>query len=184
MKKKVVELRIPEDVFERMEQHEFLSQEVAAGTGENAFGGLNRALSWLVKCDCAILSGWRGGNTRKVNDENNRTIWQTLHGFGYGVCKCRGCYPEAGKSVSTENSFFVFDPTHSGSPFFERIKELSERFDQDCFLYKEAGEKKAYLFGTNEDFGMGRRALAGELHLRSLPAENFTRIGSGSITFR
>ena len=138
MKKKTVELRIPEDIFAQMEQRNFLSKEVAAGTGENAFGGLNRALSWIVKCDCATLSGWRGGNTRKVNDENNHTIWQTLRGFGYGVCKCRGCYPEAGKPISTENSFFVFDPTHSGSP--DCVIHLLYYLSMDSSSKKEVGQ--------------------------------------------
>lgn len=181
---KTVDIYLSDEEIARLEEHDIFVLNAQPEASENAFGGINRALYWLAKCNCAILSGWRDSNTRKTNDENNRIICETLHRFGYGICKCRGCYAPKGQTVSVENSFFVFDAIRTGELFFKRIRDLSERFGQDCFLFKEAGgNTRAYLFGTNDEFGMGRRQLAGELHIGVLDSENHTRLGSGAISF-
>lgn len=38
----------------------------------NVNANLSRALGWLTRCDCAILTAWRSGKPRKENDDNNR----------------------------------------------------------------------------------------------------------------
>ena len=179
-----LEIFLPDEEFTRLERFNAIEKYSAPKEQGDSFGGLNRAVSWMAKCNCAILSGWRQGNTRAVNDQNNKIIFDELHNAGYGISKCRGCYAEAGKPVSTENSFFVFDMNGTGSLFFDRIKTLSERFDQDCFLYKEAGEgKQACLYGTNSDFGIGKIEHLGPMHIGSFSSSSYSRIGSGAIKF-
>lgn len=46
---------------------------------------LSRALGWLTKCDCAILTAWRSGKLRKENDDNNRELQLKIRSYGYGV---------------------------------------------------------------------------------------------------
>lgn len=145
---------------------------------------LSRSLSWFSTCDCAILTAWRSKKARKENDSNNRDMQLILRSYGYGVSKVRGCYAEKGLPVSRENSFLVFDTRYEPVKFYERIFELAAKYDQDCFLYKKAGEAEpAYLIGTNKDFGMNKRKLAGMLRVGSSDAENYSRVGSGKISF-
>ena len=180
-----LEIFLPADDFDWL-THVQAIEHVPASSKESSdsFGGLNRALSWMTRCNCAILTGWRKSNPREVNDENNRFIVNSLREFGYGVCKCRGCYPEGDQTISTENSFFVFDYNGTGSVFFERIKDLSTRFGQDCFLFIEPGTgKRPYLYGTNDFFGVGRKEYLGPLHLGSFNTESVTKFGRKEISF-
>ena len=182
---KKLEIYLPSEDFDRLERfHAIEHVQTSSSESPNSFGGLNRALSWMTKCNCAILSGWRKSNNREANDENNRTILNALRKFGYGVCKCRGCYPEGNLTVSTENSFFVFDYNGTGTIFFDRIKALSTQFEQDCFLFIEAGPgTRPYLYGTNVFFGIGRKEYLGPLHLGVFGKESFTKIGKKEISF-
>jgi hypothetical protein len=145
---------------------------------------LNRAVYWINKTDCANITAWRSGNKRAINDANNRELQETLRAMGYGVIKLQGFYAEVGKDVSKENSFLVFD-RNNDPDFYENLYKLSEKFNQDCFLYKPAEEEVAYLIGTNEDFirDNGERVAAGKLHIGSLSAKAYSEIGSGRISF-
>jgi hypothetical protein len=104
--------------------------------------------------------------------------------MGYGVIKLQGFYAEVGKDVSKENSFLVFDQNDDPN-FYENLYKLSEKFDQDSFLYKAAEEDIAYLIGTNEDFirDNGERVEAGRLRIGNLSAKIYSEIGSGRISF-
>ena len=145
---------------------------------------LNRAVYWINKTDCANITAWRSGNKRAINDANNRELQETLRAMGYGVIKLQGFYAEVGKDVSKENSFLVFDQNDDPN-FYENLYKLSEKFDQDCFLYKAAEEDVAYLIGTNEDFirDNGERVEVGRLHIGNLSAKTYSEIGSGRISF-
>ena len=145
---------------------------------------LNRAVYWINKTDCANITAWRVGNKRAVNDANNRELQETLRAMGYGMIKLQGFYAEVGQDVSKENSFLVFD-RNNDPDFYENLYKLSEKFNQDCFLYKPAEEEVAYLIGTNEDFirDNGERVAAGKLHIGSLSAKAYSEIGSGRISF-
>ena len=182
---KGIEIQLSEEDIKVLERLNIISEEVnkpSASSNQNA--GLTRSLSWLTRCDCAILTAWRSKNTRKVNDENNRDMQLKLRSYGYGVTKVIGCYAEKGLPVSRENSFLVFDIQAKPQEFYDRVFKLSASYDQDCFLYKRAGEgEPAYLIGTNEDFGMNKRQLAGYIRIGSEEAENYSRIGSGKISF-
>lgn len=179
-----LELFLPGEDLSRLEELGIIEKKQTEKGDSDSFGGLNRAREWLSRCDCAILSGWREGNTRKVNDENNRTILNTLKEKGYGLCRCRGYYPEHGKTFSIENSFFTFDRNHSGKDFFESVRSLAEQFDQDSFLYIEANGGKRFLYGTNDDFGKGKKEYLGALHVGAKENECFTRFGNQEMVFK
>lgn len=151
---------------------------------------LRRAISWLVNCDCAMITAWRRERpdgtlkTRIENDNDNRTLVQKLRNFGYGVSKVQGCYQEIGHPLSRENSFLVFDLLNDSKLFFERLFNLSADFHQDSFLYKKAGVNTvAYEIGTNEAFGVNRRKPVGTLRVGVGMQGVFSKIGSGTIAF-
>ena len=187
----VIDLSMPENELKAMEDNEVLtniedspniSPDGSFFTGCAACN-LYRSLSWLVNCDCAIITAWRSSNTRKSNDTNNSLLQQALRSFGYGVSKVRGVYAEVGKNASKENSFLVFDLQHDSNLFYKNVKALSQQFEQDCFLYKRAGRNTlAYLVGTNENFGYEKKVV-GRLHIGSMSAKEYSEIGSGRISF-
>lgn len=145
---------------------------------------LNRAVYWITTTDCANITAWRSGNKRAINDANNRILQETLRAMGYGVIKLQGFYAEVGQDVSKENSFLVFDQNDDPN-FYENLYKLSEKFEQDCFLFKAVDEEVAYLIGTNDDFirDNGERKEAGRLRIGNLDATTYSEIGSGRISF-
>ena len=143
---------------------------------------LNRSVHWLNNRNCAIISAWRGMYNRDENNQRNFELQKALRGYGFGVIRVKGCYPEIGKDVEKENSFLVID-LEDTPDFAERIYEQSEHYEQDCFLYKPIDEKTAYLIGTNDRFGKDRIDVAGILHINSLTAEQYSEIGTGRLSF-
>lgn len=144
--------------------------------------GLNRSVHWLNNRNCAILSAWRGNYNRTENNKRNQELQQALRSYGFGVIRVKGCYPEIGKSVEKENSFLVID-LEDAPDFEEIIYEHSEQYEQDCFLYKPVDEEKAYLIGTNDDFGKDKLEFVGILRINNQDAEQYSEIGSGRISF-
>lgn len=145
---------------------------------------VQRARTWLNNCDCAILTAWRSEKSRRENDENNRNLQLALRKYGYGVAKVRGCYTEIGKDTSKENSFLTFDLINNSDKFHDNIYSLSEKYEQDCFLYKKAGiDIPAVVIGTNDKFGKGKIKLVGRLHIGNMSAKEYSEIGSGRISF-
>ena len=185
---KLIDIRIPEDELGELVQHDILSKgsnkDSILNTSFAINASLNRAVYWITTTDCANITAWRSGNKRAINDANNRELQETLRAMGYGVIKLQGFYAEVGQDVSKENSFLVFDQNDDPN-FYENLYKLSEKFDQDCFLYKAAEEDVAYLIGTNEDFirDNGERVEAGRLRIGNLSAKTYSEIGSGRISF-
>ena len=184
----LIDVSLPVDELEELVQLGIL----ANGSGNHSSlnesyainASLNRAVYWISKKNCANITAWRSGNKRAINDANNRELQETLRAMGYGVIKLQGFYAEVGQDVSKENSFLVFDQNDDPN-FYENLYKLSEKFDQDCFLYKAAEEDVAYLIGTNEDFirDNGERVEVGRLHIGNLSAKTYSEIGSGRISF-
>ena len=187
---KVIDISLPEEEIEDLVHIDVLSHDEgsddASGLAETyaTNASLNRAVYWITTTDCANITAWRSGNKRAVNDANNRELQETLRAMGYGVIKLQGFYAEVGHDVSKENSFLVFDQNDDPN-FYDNLRKLSEKFDQDCFLYKAADEDVAYLIGTNEDFirENGERSEAGRLRIGNLDATTYSEIGSGRISF-
>lgn len=185
MKTNNFRVELSEDVLKSLCENNVIADNTEPFWG-NVNANFSRALSWLNKCDCAILTAWRSDKLRKDNDNNNRDLQLRLRSYGYGVSKVRGCYTEIGKPISKENSFLVFAKELGDKLFFDRIFELSKYYEQDCFLYKPAGRMEtAYLIGTNDSFisTFGRKKAAGKLRIASMDATEYSRIGSGRICF-
>ena len=172
----------PEDIVKLEELKIITLRDVQKGAGDS-FGGLNRALSWINNCDFAFISGWHpvtGENdveTRKENRRNNCELQRTLREKGYGVIKAVGNY-----EGDIEQSFCVFDYNPGGHSLFDDVKALSERFEQDSFLFKFASADRAFFCYTAGD-KKGKRKDAGKLSICSRRESNYTYIGSGKITF-
>lgn len=183
---KIVDIQIPESDIEELLNEKVIAKEDVGGVigRSSSNASLNRAVYWITTTDCASITAWRSGNKRAINDANNRMLQETLRSMGYGVIKLQGFYAEVGRNVSKENSFLVFDQNDDPN-FYDNLRMLSEKFDQDCFLYKAAEEDVAYLIGTNEDFirDNGERVEAGRLRIGNLSAKTYSEIGSGRISF-
>lgn len=183
---RLIDIQIPESEIEELQKGQIIVKEEAdKETGRSASNAsLNRAVYWINKTDCANITAWRSDNNRALNDANNRLLQETLRAMGYGVIKLQGFYAEVGHDVSKENSFLVFDRNDDPN-FYENLRMLSEKFEQDCFLFKAVDEEVAYLIGTNEEFirKNGERSEAGRLRIGNLDAKIYSEIGSGRISF-
>lgn len=173
-----------QDVFRRSDEIEEMAEH-----DDGAFAvlpshcSLNRTVSWFNAKDCAILTAWRNGKTRKTNDDNNRKLQEQLRDLGYGVTKITGWYPEKDKELARENSFLAINLNDEYS-FRDNIFKLSEHYEQDCFLYKKAGyDTPAVYVYTNDDCGKGKVKLVGRLRIGNLDAEAFSQVKTGRITF-
>jgi hypothetical protein len=185
---KLIDIKLPEEELGELVQHDILTK----GSSKNSIlntsfainASLNRAVYWITTTDCANITAWRSGNKRAINDANNRELQETLRAMGYGVIKLQGFYAEVGHDVSKENSFLVFDQNDDPN-FYDNLRMLSEKYDQDCFLFKAVDDDIAYLIGTNEDFirENGERSEAGRLRIGNIDATTYSEIGSGRISF-
>ena len=154
---KIVDIQIPQSELEQLLNDGVCHADHPQGVVRTSDNAsLNRAVYWITTTDCANITAWRSGNKRAINDANNRELQETL----------------------------VFD-LNDDPNFYENLYKLSEKFDQDCFLYKAAEEDIAYLIGTNEDFirDNGERVEAGRLRIGNLSANTYSEIGSGRISF-
>ena len=144
--------------------------------------GFNRAMKWLTKCNCAIVTAWRDDKPRKVNDENNKALQTALRELGYGIYKMMGFYAEIGKDIRRENSYLVFDQDGTRN-LRNDVYRLSEQYEQDCFLYSAKGDAPAILVGTNDKFGKGRCVELGQIEINNYCRENYSKVGNGIISF-
>lgn len=157
--------------------------ELAPGLGEDSSDlskGINRAVHWMENAECAILTAWRDGNTRAQNDSDNDDLQHSLRNCGFGVIKVKGI-----ASWGKEDSFITFKRNQGDMPsFYDTVFSLSAKYEQDCFLYKQAGLlSPAYLVGTNDSFGIGRKENIGLLRINEMSPEAYSEIGSGTISF-
>ena len=173
----VVNVELPQSAMD-----EALQDFETDSDGDVLHYSLNRTVFWLNNRNCAILSAWRGEFSRTENDRRNNELQQSLRSLGYGVIRLKGCYAEVGQSIGKENSYLVFD-LEDTQEFRDIIYEHSERYNQDCFLFKPVNEDNAYLIGTNDNYGKGKVDNVGILHINSVTAENYSEVGSGRISF-
>lgn len=117
----------------------------------------------------------------------NKKLKAYLLSLGYGVTNIHGNYIENYGTINGielgESSFFVVNLNNS-SDFKERIFEISEYYNQDCFLYKPKGSEEAYNIGTNnaEYPGYGKEDNLGKLHI-DIDNEFLSRVGNTSFSF-
>lgn len=124
---------------------------------------------------------------KKEKISRNRELKAMLLSLGYGVTNIRGNYIENYGTIDAvelgENSFFVVN-LNNDSNFKKNIFELSEYYNQDCFLFKPKGSDVAYNIGTNygEYPGYGNEDNLGTLHI-NIDNEFLSRVGNASFAF-
>ena len=153
-------------------------------SGEDACS-ITRAKTWFNTRDCAILTAWRQNKGRKENDDNNRILQQRLRELGYGVTKVTGWYPEENREMARENSFLTVNLNDEES-FRDNLSELSELYDQECFLYKKSGydTPAVYVYTKDvDDYQKGDVKLLGRLRIGNMDADAYSQIKAGRITF-
>lgn len=154
-------------------------------SGGGAAFSIKRAKTWFNTRDCAILSAWRQSKNRKENDDNNKRLQNRLRELGYGVAKVTGWYSEENREMARENSFLTVN-LHEEEAFRANLSELSEFYDQDCFLYKKSGydTPAVYVYTKDVDeYQKGDVKLLGRLRIGNMDAEAYTQIKAGRITF-
>lgn len=125
--------------------------------------------------------------SKKEKLARNRKLKASLLSLGYGVTNIHGNYIENYGTIDAvelgENSFFVVN-LKDDENFKEHIFELSEYYNQDCFLYKPKGSEEAYNIGTNygEYPGYGEVDGLGKLHI-NINSEFLSRVGNSSFSF-
>jgi hypothetical protein len=141
-----------------------------------------QAEAGFLKYDCAILTAFRATRTNHENLIKNKELLKELELNGFGVIRVDGCFREAHEAeVCHEDSYFVYPNERTKKEeFFLRIYELSEKYEQDSFLFKCAGmTRTAFLVSTNEDSRTedGNIKLAGQLYLNLPPIGPYTDLG-------
>ena len=125
--------------------------------------------------------------SKPENIRRNRNLKASLLKYGYGVTRIAGNYIENYNTPSSmevgEESYFVVNLKDDPS-FFDRIFELSEYYNQACFLYKPKGSEEAFNVGTNNNEwpGYGVQEPAGKFHAK-VDNEFLARIGNSSFAF-
>lgn len=146
---------------------------------------ITRAKNWFNTRDCAILTAWRQDKGRKENDDNNRILQQRLRELGYGVTKVTGWYPEENREMARENSFLTVNLNDEES-FRDNLSELSEFYDQECFLYKKSGYDTPAVYVYTKDVDEHQKGdikLLGRLRIGNMDADAYSQIKAGRITF-
>lgn len=172
---------------------------------------VTRLMRWMDSHDIAIITAFRGAYrdatpktlddrpkelqgsnvayeySHQENKMRNHELKACLMRLGYGITNVQGSYIEGIGTINAkelgEESIFVVNLTNDVN-FKKKIFDLSEYYNQDCFLYKPKGDKNAYLIGTNntEWPGYGVEDCQGEFHLN--PSNEFlTRMGANTFAF-
>lgn len=120
-----------------------------------------------------------------MNKKRNKALKAYLLDLGYGVTSVDGNYieghgtPEA--LLSSEKSFVVVN-LNGDSDFYSRIFQVSEYYNQDCFLYMAREWSEAVLVGTNRcDYpGYGNKEKLGKFRYN---VDHYAYTGVGNRTF-
>ena len=152
------------------------------------------AESGFLQRNCAILSACRSknqdGSSRSEEDNTTNTakLESELTESGFGIIPVDGCFREAREEkASYESCFFVYDDgKHNACEFFTILYLLSEKYEQDSFIYKSAEmTRTAFLISTNDDSRRedGDIKLAGQLYLNLPPLGPYTNLDKGRFRF-
>jgi len=149
----------------------------------------------FLQRDCAVISAFRQRNQdgsrryKKDNEASTEKLVADLIDKHLGFLPLDGCFREKKEQkASHEKSFFVYDDgSHNAKEFFTKIYKLSERYNQDSFLYKSAGMTRfAFLISTNDETRQADGDInpAGKLYLNLPPVGPYSNLATGRFTFR
>lgn len=169
---------------------------------------VGRILNYIKNFECACISGSRNKltnitdktllditpeqqYTKEQNRHRNSILKACLLKLGYGVTSLDGKYAEAGEMFpGKETSYFVVNISDD-SNFYNNLFKLSEKFNQDSFLYKPIDTINGTLVGTNnaqrnEEFkipGYNQTINVGEFHPNGFEGA-LSKIGNHIFQFR
>ena len=115
---------------------------------------LSRLYSKMQQGDCAVISAFRGENTKKENLQKTKSLKLKLARPGLDITAVSGSFvenfgtPEA--MEVREISFFICD-TKGRYDLKKIVSDLGKEFDQESIFFIKQGGKEAYLVGTSEN---------------------------------
>ena len=153
---------------------------------------ISRTYEHIMNHDTAFITGFRddtgdvtkcmqGHSKTEENYKRNKQLKAVLLNKGYGVTSVDGTYIEdfgtdAAKEVK-EDSYFVVNLKDNPN-FKDDLRELSEHYCQDSFLFVPRGGEQSFLVGTNKaEFpGYGNEVETGSF-IGGQEGEFMTRVG-------
>ena len=166
------------------------SGKVTFGTDTDSTPSMGEAEDAFKKYNCAIFTAFRGGYTLAENLERNARLKADMEARGLSFRPVRGCYREADQEFpDIEYCFFAYNiDVKQSEEFFGQAYVLSEKYEQDCFLYKRAGiNRTAFFVATNDrcrkDF-RGNIKFAGQLYINVPDLGGWTDCSDGRFSFQ
>lgn len=151
---------------------------------------LERAERAFKQHTCVVITAFRGGCTQKENFARNKLLRADLEQSGFKFNGVTGRYREADWEYATEE--YCFFVTDEGQPdamqFFSRLYRLSEKYDQDSFLYKRGGISRTAFLVASTDAGRAdlKRDIryAGQLFMHVPDVDAWTECRDGRFAFQ
>ncbi len=151
---------------------------------------LERAEHAFKQHTCVVLTAFRGGYTLEQNKARNQLLRADLEQYGLKFNSVTGCYREADWEYACEEyCFFVTNEGQADAmQFFTRLYRLSEKYDQDCFLYKQGGISRTAFLVASTDAGRAdlKRDIryAGQLFIHVPDVDAWTECRDGRFAFQ
>lgn len=151
---------------------------------------LERAERAFKEHTCVVLTAFRGGYTLEQNQARNQLLRADLEQYGFKFNGVTGCYREAEWEYACEEyCFFVTNEGQADAlQFFTRLYRLSEKYDQDSFLYKKGGISRTAFLVASTDAGRAdlKRDIryAGQLFIHVPDVDAWTECRDGRFAFQ
>lgn len=151
---------------------------------------LERAERAFKEHTCVVLTAFRGGYSLEQNEARNQLLRADLEQCGFIFNGVTGCYREAEWEYACEEyCFFVTDEGQADAKqFFTRLYRLSEKYDQDSFLYKQGGISRTAFLVASTDAGRAdlKRDIryAGQLFIHVPDVDAWTECRDGRFAFQ
>lgn len=151
---------------------------------------LERAERAFKQHTCVVLTAFRGGYSLPDNIARNQLLKADLQQYGFKFNGVTGCYREADWEYACEE--YCFFVTDEGQPdamqFFARLYRLSEKYQQDSFLYKRGGISRTAFLVASTDAGRAdlKRDIryAGQLFVHVPDVDAWTECRDGRFAFQ
>lgn len=151
---------------------------------------LERAERAFKQHTCVVLTAFRGGYTLDENIARNQLLKADLQQYGFKFNGVTGCYREADWEYPCEEyCYFVTDEGQlDAMQFFARLYRLSEKYQQDSFLYKRGGISRTAFLVASTDAGRAdlKRDIryAGQLFIHVPDVDAWTECRDGRFAFQ